>query len=104
MKRIIDGKSYNTDTAHCVIGLDCRANRGDFAWHDTNLYQSPKGQFFIAGTGNAASMWAEPAAGGGSTGGDGIRLVDADEARQIMEREGCDEAAFERAGLPVAEG
>lgn len=104
MKTIIAGRVYDTDTAERVCELECRVYRSDFAWHETSLYRSPKGQFFVAGRGNARSMWAEPAYGGGSGPGSGLRLVDEDEARRIMERAGCTEADFARVGLSVDEG
>lgn len=104
MRRIIEGKAYDTETATKLCELPCAANPGDFAWHDSALYRSPRGQFFIAGRGGAMSLWAEPAPGGGCGGGDGIRIVDGAEARDWMERAGCDEADFERAGLGVEEG
>lgn len=104
MRRIIDGRVFDTETAAQLCELPCSANPGDFAWHESALYRSPRGRFFIAGRGGPASLWAEPAQGGGSTGGDGIRIVDEDEARRWMEQAGCDEADFERAGLRVEEG
>ena len=104
MRRIIGGKAYDTETAARICELPCNANPGDFARHDSALYRTPRGQFFIAGRGGAMSLWAEPAPGGGCGGGDGIRIVDEAEARDWMERAGCDEADFERAGLGVEEG
>lgn len=104
MRRIIGGKVFDTETATKLCELPCSANPGDFAWHESALYRSPRGRFFIAGRGGPASLWAEPAQGGGSGGGDGIRIVDEEEARGWMEAAGCDEADFERAGLRVEEG
>ena len=103
MKRIINGKAFDTETAMHVCELHCTAYRNDFAYHDTALYRSPKGQFFVAGSGNAASMWATNF---GSTRGpgEGMRLVDDDEARAIMERNGCKAAEFAAVGLTVEEG
>jgi hypothetical protein len=104
VKQIINGKTYNTETATRICSLPCSEYPGDFSYHDTDLYRSPKGVFFIAGKGGAMSMWSTPAPGGGTGGGSGIRLVDEDEARFIMEEAECDEADFEKAGLPVEEG
>ncbi len=103
MKRIIEGKTYNTETATHVCELDCRANRGDFGYHDTDLFRTAKGQFFLAGAGGPSSMWAQSVPNG-SVGGSGIRLVSTDEARQIMEAAGCDEDDFAAVGLGVEEG
>ncbi len=104
MKKIIDGRLYNTETAKRIVQLCCSAYRGDFAYHATYLYKSPKGQFFVAGSGNAASMWASDCGGGTRGPGEGMRLVDADEARQIMEANGCSADDFAAVGLSVEEG
>ncbi len=50
MKRIIDGKRYNTETATCVC--DCSPSgfyHGDFRWEDTQLYRTPRGEVTPAG-------------------------------------------------------
>lgn len=104
MKRIIDGRSFDTETATHIVELHCSANCTDFAYHDTSLYRSPKGQFFIAGEGGAMSMWSQPVGNNGRGGGSGMRLVDDDEARAIMEANGCDADDFAAVGLSIEEG
>lgn len=83
MKRIIEGKCYDTDTAVHVCNLPCDTESiRDFSWHTTALYQTRKGVFFLAGEGGPMSMWARSIAGGRSTfGGEGIRLISEQEAR-----------------------
>jgi hypothetical protein len=44
MKKIINGKIYNTDTA-TFIGNHQYANAGDFHYEDTDLYRTPKARF-----------------------------------------------------------
>lgn len=102
-KAIINGKTYNTETATEICDIDSRASGGDFRWHSTRLYRTKKGAFFVAGRGGPMSMWAEPAHGGGITGGSGVRPVSASEARDYMEAADCDEGEFLAAGLPVEE-
>jgi len=92
MKRIIDGKRYDTDTSEEICELTCLAQKGEFEWHKTSLYRTPRGAFFLAGEGGASSMWAAPAHGGGRCWGEGIRPISADKAREIMERENAVEA------------
>lgn len=104
MKRVIDGKIYSTETAQQICGLPCQVNCTDFGWHDTALYRSPKGRYFVAGEGNAYSMWSHPVGNNGRGGGRGLRVVDADEARAIMEDAGCSVDDFRAAGLAVEEG
>lgn len=103
MKAIANGKTYNTETAERVCGLDCNYHPGDFQYHDTDLYRTKKGAFFIAGKGGAASMWAQPCSGGGRMGGAGVRPVSNQEARDYMEAAGCDEENFAAVGLKVEE-
>jgi hypothetical protein len=86
-EKIIDGKLYSTEKAEKICVLDCFHNKGDFGWHSTALYRSPKGSFFLAGRGGPRSMWAQSIPGGGSQDGDGIRVVDEQEARRIAEEE-----------------
>ncbi len=83
---IIDGKRYSTATALEV----CDVSRGgfipgDFEYDDTSLYRSPKGRFFLAGEGGARSRWST-SYGNTVSGGSGIRLVEDDEARALVER------------------
>jgi hypothetical protein len=50
-------------------------------------------------------MWAESIEGGrGRTGSSGIRLVDADEAREFAEEAGLDADEMESAGFKVEVG
>lgn len=104
VRRVIDGKIYDTETAQQICGLPCWFNRTDFEWHDTALYRSPKGRYFVAGEGNAASMWSQPVGNNCRGGGRGLRAVDAAEARAIMEDAGCSVDDFRAAGLEVEEG
>lgn len=101
MRRVIDGKLFDTDKATRLCGLNCTAYPSDFAWHDTSLYRSKGGRYFLAGQGGPSSMWAQPAYGGGRGEGRGIRVLDDDEARDYAERAGLDADAMIAAGFPV---
>jgi hypothetical protein len=84
MKRIIDGKIYNTETATLIADISPRyESRNDFNWEDTKLYRTRKGQWFLAGEGGARSRWSHPI-GNGSTAGDGLELVQEYEAQQLV--------------------
>lgn len=96
MKKIIDGKVYDTATATevCDISGQYGSDPGDFRYDDTRLYRSPKGQFFIAGKGGASSRWATPV-GSARGAGSGLHLVDVAEARRLFEQHGgADYAEF----------
>jgi hypothetical protein len=58
MKKIIDGKRYDTDKAK-EIGSDSYSNRTDFSFWEETLYQKRTGEFFLHGTGGPASKYAE---------------------------------------------
>lgn len=104
MKKILNGKLYDTATAQQVCELTSTEHSFDFSWHETYLYRTKNGAFFIAGRGNAASIWAEPCCGGGRTSGEGLRLLDEWEAREYMESADCTVADYATAGLDVGEG
>ena len=98
MERVIEGKVYDTRTAKRICELPCSAEfRSDFYWHDTDLYKSPAGTFFIAGEGSPLSMWGEAHGQGGRIGGSGLRLITQQEARGIAEAAGLDPKAYEDA-------
>lgn len=103
MKRVIDGRIYDTETATRICEVGCET--GDFKGHTTALYKSPKGTFFLAGKGGPLSMWARSTEGGrGRSSGEGLRLVDAAEAADIVEAAGLDPDRMKAAGFPVEEG
>jgi hypothetical protein len=85
MKRIIEGKLYNTETAAKLCELACDFSKGNFRWHDTALYQTRGGAFFLAGEGHAMSMWATRFDNMHGP-GDGIRPVSAEEACHFLEQ------------------
>lgn len=89
MRKIINGKVYDTKTALEICNLSSSGySRTDFQWESTYLYRSPKGTFFVAGEGGAMSRWAESVGNNGRQGGEGIYLVDEAEARGFCERHG----------------
>lgn len=102
MRKIIDGKLYDTDTATKICEIYCPHHRGDFQWHDTALYRTKNNAFFLAGRGGAASMWAR-AVPSGSTGGEGLRAVSIEEAKRLVEQN-ADVATYEEAFGAPAEG
>jgi len=89
MKKIINGKIYNTDTA-TRIGSHVRYNRGDFHFEDTDLYRTPKNAFFVQGTGGAYSRWSQPCGSNGQMGGHGIQALTPTEALAWCEDSGID--------------
>ena len=58
MRRIIDGKLYNTETA-TLIGSDGFSYPGDFHYWEETLYQKKNGQFFLVGEGGPLTRYRE---------------------------------------------
>ena len=85
MKRIIDAKTYNTETATHIANASSSCGKSDFNWWDEDLYRSPKGQYFVSGEGHAMSRWSE-SYGNMSGPGSGIELLTREEAIAWCER------------------
>lgn len=93
MKTIINGLRYNTETATEVASYESPAYRSDFGWYAEALYRTKNGRYFLAGEGNAASKYSEPAEGGNMSGpGSHIIVLSNEEAREWCERTGNVEA------------
>lgn len=89
MLKIINGKRYNTETAHEVLALDNGGySRSDFRYEDTSLYLTTKGGWFLAGHGHAMSRWARKSGSNSWGPGEGIQPICAQEAQDILEAHG----------------
>jgi hypothetical protein len=67
MKKIINGKRYDTETAEYIADYSNHYGRNDFRSLEETLYRTPKGNFFLAGEGGPMTKYARPC--GGMTGG-----------------------------------
>ena len=86
MKKIINNKRYDTNTAKKVAEYDNDTARSDFNFYHEDLYQKRTGEFFLYGQGNAASKYAERAFPDGWQSGEKIIPITVDEAREWAER------------------
>lgn len=85
MKKIINGKMYNTETAE-EYGDDwngCPTN--DFNYSCTTLYKKKTGEFFLHGEGGALSKYSESCGNNSWTGGSKIIPITVDEAKEWTE-------------------
>lgn len=73
MRKIIDGKRYDTETAKEIGTHSSHGGRGDLTWFEEGLYKTRSGAYFLAGEGNAKSHYAESL--GNSSFGPGERLT-----------------------------
>lgn len=87
MKKIINGKKYDTDTAKelgmCWNGLA----PSDFDYVKETLYRKKTGEYFLYGRGGAKSCYAETVRGDNCwTAGEAIIPYTEDEAKRWSER------------------
>src|ERR1700676_3349402 len=88
MRKVIDGKSYNTSTAErvcCVSDGKQYLSDRDFYHEETDLYRTNSGSWFIAGHGGAASRW-RTRLGDSWCAGKGIELLTEAEAKSMLEK------------------
>ena len=68
MKKIINGSSYNTETAKQLATWDNSSDYGDMSHYSESLYRTRSGKFFMHGEGGAMSKYSE-SCGNNSWGG-----------------------------------
>ena len=85
MKKVINGKMYNTETATLIESFSHKYP-SDFEWLKETLYQKETGEFFIDGEGGAASKYAEESAAGGWVYGRKITPLTESEAQAWVEK------------------
>lgn len=73
MKKVINNRLYNTETAKLRGIWDNGRPYSDFAWCEEKLYQKKTGEFFLHGCGGAASRYSEER--GQNTWGSGERII-----------------------------
>ena len=80
MKKIIDGKVYNTETATCVGEWSNGYYCNDFKCESEELYQKKNGEFFLYGEGGPMSSYAEYTGNQSWSGGSSISPITSKEA------------------------
>lgn len=87
MKQVINGLSYDTETADWIAEYSNCLGPRDFRNCEEDLYKTKKGRFFLAGSGGPMTKYSEPC--GDMTGsGSGIIPLDEDEALEWCEDTG----------------
>ena len=71
MKKIINGRLYNTDTAILLGSWTNGCSSSDFHYCTEDLYQKKSGEYFLHGSGGALSIYGKHC-GDGICGGDNI--------------------------------
>ena len=101
MKKIINGKLYNTDTARQIGSWDNNITDRLY-WVSETLYQKQRGEFFLHGEGGPGSKYAEPSGQGSWSSGEKIIPLSYD-AAQAWAEEYLDANAYQAAFGPVEE-
>ena len=84
MKKIINGKKYDTDTAKCVADWENGYGHSDFQYMEEQLYRKRTGEFFLHGEGGAMTQYAE-SYGNEYCGGEKIIPISESEAKEWAE-------------------
>lgn len=84
MKKVINGRLYDTDTAK-EIGYRCSNITDQLEGIQETLYRKRTGEFFLHGDGGARTQYAHQTEGGGWCGGEGIVPLSYDRAREWAE-------------------
>lgn len=84
MKKIIDGKLYDTETA-MEVGTNSHGEISDFHYYEETLYRKRSGEYFLAGYGNALSDYRVQIGVSQWEAGSAIFRMSYEEARQWAE-------------------
>ena len=90
MKRVINGKFYNTETAELVADAESSAPYNDMRYWYERLYKTRRGAWFVAGEGGAMSYWSESCGSNLRGPGSGIILKSEGEALEWCEQHEID--------------
>lgn len=93
MKKIIDGKKYDTETA-TLIGTYEYGNYGDFHFCREELYRKRTKEFFLFGEGGALSKYSKSLGNGAYGWGETITPYSDNSAREWVENY-CDVETYE---------
>ncbi len=90
MKKVIGGKSYDTEKAQLLHNYSY-GNPGDFDYWQESLYVTSKGAFLVLGEGGARSKYAKRVGQNSWGGGEDIKPVSKVEAlRWLEEHDGAE--------------
>lgn len=86
MKKIINGKVYDTEKAKKVASWYSDYARNDFHYYEEELYKKKTGEFFLYGEGNAASPYSRSCGQNEWCGGEKIVPLTFKEAQEWAEK------------------
>ncbi len=86
MKKVINRKRYDTDTAKKVAAWNSGGSMSDFRYASEVLYRKKTGEFFLYGEGGAMSQWGKLNADNTRSWGEDLRPLTLDMAQDWTER------------------
>ena len=91
MKRIIGGKTYNTETAEHILTNTSGLLRGDAYYRCETLYRTKRGAYFLHVEGGGYTELGDPVPKSHMTFNSGQKIVPmaADEAREWLKQHGA---------------
>ena len=105
MKRVINGRKYDTETATEVAEWWNGLDSGDFGTVEETLYRKRTGEYFLYGYGGPMTSYAEPCGSSGWQYGSRIMPMTYDEARTWAEEHmSVDEYEAEFGEVPESDG
>ena len=99
MKKIINGKTYNTETAKAVSTW-CNGEYGNIFYVEETLYRKKTGEYFLYGMSGAAGTYAEKASCNNWSGGSKFIPCTVDQAKEWLEEYGTAEEYIVAFGEP----
>jgi len=94
MKKVIDKKLYDTETADKIAAWDNGHGTTDGHYISEDLYRTKKGNWFLHGEGGGLSSYAESCGQNETCGGESIVPLTSEEALEWLSGHGfADEAA-----------
>ena len=85
MKKVIDGKLYDTQTATMIASYANGGSWRDFQHYEEELYRTKRGTFFLAGEGGPMTEYSRRVDQNSCTGGEKIIPLTEKEARKWLE-------------------
>lgn len=102
MKKVINGRRYDTDAAKKIADYSY-SNRSDFNYWEETLYMKRTGEFFLYGFGGPMTRYAESAGLNQWTGGSKIIPLTVEKAKEWAEKY-MDADEYEEAFGVIEEG
>lgn len=100
LKKVIDGKLYNTETATMIAEYWNGLTNSDFNHISEELYRTKNGNFFLAGNGGAMTKYCQKSGNNSFCGSEKIIPITEDEAKAWLEKNSDAETYIATFGNP----